>query len=289
MGTAKRERQKANRAARIQAAIEAEKVAERRRSVRNFAILIAVGAVLVGGFYLVGKKDESTTTTAGSGSSTSVRNLGTPVGSTPPGSAAPAVCPPADGAASRTILFAAAPPMCIDPAKTYTATFTTSEGVVKVALDAKKMPSTTNNFVFLARYHFYDGTQLFRTDPSIDIIQGGAPTNSASDPGPGYTIPDEGGTFAPDGSKGPFTYAPGQLIMARTPAPNSSGSQFFFTTGDKVKGLDGTGTYLLFGQVTEGLDVLQKIIGLHVPKPETGLGGAPSRTVTVTSVTITET
>ena len=51
---------------------------------------------------------------------------------------------------------------------------------------------TANNFIFLAGYHYYDGT-VFRTDTSIDIIQGGSPhTQGASDPGPGYTIKDEG-------------------------------------------------------------------------------------------------
>ena len=81
-----------------------------------------------------------------------------------------------------------------------------------------RTPGTTNNFIQLAGYDYYNGTKLFRTDTSIGIIQGGAAkTNSASDPGPGYTISDEGGKF---------TYQPGQLVMARTSGPNSAGSQF---------------------------------------------------------------
>ena len=59
-----------------------------------------------------------------------------------------------------------------------------------VQLDAADRPGTVNNFVQLAGWGYYNGSELFRTDPSIGIIQGGAPhTNSASDPGPGFTIP----------------------------------------------------------------------------------------------------
>lgn len=231
------------------------------------------------------------------GSDTSASSLpdeATPATAAPPGPGASidgeTPCPPADGSAERTTAFSAAPPMCIDPATPYTAVFTTNQGTVRVALDGSAMPSTTNNFVVLSRYGYYDGTAIFRTDPSIDIIQGGAPTtNSPSDPGPGYTIPDEGGEFDftsdPNGS-GPFTYAPGQLVMARSQGPDSSGAQFFFTVGPNAANLDAYGTYLVFGEVVEGLDVLEQILALHVPGGS--LGGAPSEPVVVESVTIEE-
>ena len=107
-----------------------------------------------------------------------------------------------------------------------------------------------------AGYGYYDNTKLFRTDTSIGIIQGGAPhTNSAADTGPGFTIPDEGG---------PFTYKPGQLVMARTNQPNSAAAQFFFTVDDNASKLDGAGTYVVFGTVTQGLDVLEKILASNV-------------------------
>ena len=202
-------------------------------------------------------------------------------------------CPPADGTAERTTSFSAAPPECIDPATPYTAVFTTNKGTVRVVLDGAAMPSTTNSFVVLARYHYYDGTAIFRTDTSIDILQGGAPTtNSPSDPGPGYTIPDEGGEFdftsSPNGS-GPFRYGPGQLVMARSAGPDSSGAQFFFTAGPNAANLDQYGTYLVFGEVTEGLDVLEQILALHVPDPTGQVpGGGPSEPVIIESVVIEE-
>ena len=177
--------------------------------------------------------------------------------------------------------------MCIDTTKSHVAVFDTSEGEIRVALTAAETPITVNNFVTLARWGYYDGTTIFRSDPSIDIIQGGAPrTESPSDPGPGYTIRDEPQfeeTSA--GIVGPYRYVPGQLVMARTALPNSSSAQYFFTTGENAARLDGQGVYVVFGETDEdGLGVLQSIIGLH--EPGGALGGAPSRTVTVNSVTI---
>ena len=105
-------------------------------------------------------------------------------------------CPPADGSGERKIDFNASFQNCLTAGKKYTATFDTTEGSVVVDLDTTKTPQTANNFVALARSHYYDGTTIFRTDVSIDIIQGGAPhTESPSDEGPGYTIKDEGGKF----------------------------------------------------------------------------------------------
>jgi len=201
-------------------------------------------------------------------------------------------CPPETGAEAPTLSFDDAFEQCIDPAKAYTATFATSEGEVVVELDTERTPGTVNNFVSLVRNGYYDGTELFRTDPSIGIIQGGSPhSNDPSDEGPGYSLPDEGGVFefTPDGQgTGPFTYAPGQLIMARSGGPDGAGAQFIFSVEENVTNLDALGTYVTYGTVTESLDVLQTILGLHEADPTSQLGGGPSRPVTIESVTITE-
>ena len=205
---------------------------------------------------------------------------------------AAAACPAVDGSSPRTIDFDGPQPMCIDPEARYVATFDTSEGEMRFELTASETPLTVNNFVTLARWGYYDGTLLFRTDPSIDIIQGGSPhTNDNRDPGPGYTIPDEPAfDLDPDTGDltGPYRYQPGQLVMARTGAPDSASAQFFLTTGPNTARLDGQGTYVVFGRTDDaGLAVAQSIIGLH--EPGGSLGGAPSREVTVHSVTIEET
>ena len=200
-------------------------------------------------------------------------------------------CPAADGSSDSVLSFDGPPPRCIDPARGYAAVFDTSEGAIRFDLDAATTPGTVNNFVTLVRWGYYDDTRLFRTDPSIDIIQGGSPhTNSPSDPGPGYTIRDEPAfDINPDTLQlmGPYRYEPGQIVMARAAGPDSAGAQFFFTTGPNASLLNGQGVYVVFGATDEaGLEVLRSIMDLHV---DTGaLGGEPSRPVTVRSVTIEE-
>jgi len=192
----------------------------------------------------------------------------------------PTECPAADGSSPKKTKFDGPPPMCIDPGKRYTARIDTSLGELVVALDPVAAPQTVNNFVVLARYHYYDGSAIFRTDPSIDIIQGGGPgTQSPSGPGPGYTINDEGGKLS---------YSPGDVVMARTGSPNSAGAQYFMATGPNVTQLNAQGTYVTFGHITQGIQVAENIQALHVADPSSGLGGGPSRVVTVKTITIKE-
>ena len=190
-------------------------------------------------------------------------------------------CPPTDGSGPTVLYFDGPQPLCLDPAKQYTAVFDTTAGEMRIDLDTFNTPVTANNFVVLARNHYYDDTLLFRTDPSIGIIQGGAPhTNSPSDPGPGYTIPDEGFGFA---------YEPGQIVMARTAAPNSASAQFFFAVNENTALLNSQGTYVVFGQMDDdSLAVAEAILASHVDQPDNPLGGGPEPPVTVNSVTIEE-
>ncbi|MCY4164192.1 MAG: peptidylprolyl isomerase [bacterium] len=191
-------------------------------------------------------------------------------------------CPLEDGSGQQMLDFDGAQPMCLDTSKEYTAVFDTTAGEMRVVLDTESTPVTANNFAVLARYRYYDDTLLFRTDPSIGIIQGGSPhTNSPADPGPGYTIVDEGSGF---------TYEPGQIVMARSGAPNSASAQFFFAVNEDTVLLNGQGTYVVFGQMdAQSLEVAEAILASHADQPENPLGGAPNPPVTVNSVTITET
>jgi peptidyl-prolyl cis-trans isomerase B (cyclophilin B) len=254
-------------------------------------IAIAIGLAVYTSTSSGSKKKVSTsgsTTTSASGSTTTSGSA-TTAPAAPPPTAAPVTaggkltgatpCPKLDGSSPHITSFAKAPPNCLQAGKAYTATFVTNMGNVVVALDTTKTPMTANNFVVLSLYHYYDGTAMFRTDTSIDIIQGGSPhTQSADDPGPGYTIKDEGTGF---------TYVPGDLTMARGSAPNSAGAQYFFCAGTACSNLNSQGTYVNFGKVTSGLDVLQKILASNVDESN-GLGGAPKQLVTVKKVTITQ-
>jgi len=271
MGTDKRARQKANRDRARQERIRKQKLNKARKRGLIFGLGIpAIIAVLFGVSNYV-MKDPTTTKPIDAVMSTTPQPSETLPGRQITGETP---CPKTDGTEVRATIFEQAPTMCIDPAKSYTATFNTSEGVIEVALDTKKTPSTVNNFVTLSRYKYYDTSFIFRTDTTLEIIQGGGATNTDS---PGYTIKDEGTGFK---------YAEGDLVMARGSGANSGGSQFFFVTGPKASVLDGQGTYVTFGKITKGLDIAQAILALN--SGEGDLGGAPSKPVTIKTLVITE-
>ena len=287
MSTAKRERQRENRRQRMAADEAAAKQYTTRRRIKiiGIAAVVVAAALAVLGFLQRGNSDPEP--------AAEPEPVAEPEPASEPASeeSAAEACPAADGSSPRTIDFDGPQPMCIDPGARYVATFDTSEGEMRFELTASETPLTVNNFVTLARWGYYDDTLLFRTDPSIDIIQGGSPhTNDNRDPGPGYTIPDEPAFEAdPDTGSltGPYRYQPGQLVMARSAGQNSASAQFFLTTGPNTSRLDSQGTYVVFGQTDDaGLAVAQSIIALH--EPGGSLGGAPSRDVTIHSVTIEE-
>ena len=142
--------------------------------------------------------------------------------------------------------YAAPPAMVIDPKKSYTAVLKTDKGDIRVKLFADKAPNTVNNFVFLARDGFYNGTTFHRVIADF-MAQGGDPTGTGTG-GPGYSFKDEfDPTLKHDG--------PGVLSMANA-GPNTNGSQFFITY-EATPWLDGK--HSVFGKVESGLDVLKSI------------------------------
>ena len=295
MGTAKRDRQREGRLARRIAEAEADKRQQRRRTIRNFVIVGILGIVGVVVLSRFVSGDENKANVATSDSSSASASDGPSSTSTPTTQAAFAYgttpCPAVDGSSPRTLNFDAPFENCLDPTKRYAATFDTSAGQFTVTLDTDTTPGTANNFIALSRYHYYDGTQLFRTDTSIGIIQGGSPTSqSANDPGPGYSLPDEGFDYAslPNGQGGPYKYELGDIVMARSTAPNGAGAQFFLGGSDTIATLGSTGTYVRFGTTLDGVDVLQRILASNVDDPSSGLGGHPNPPVTVNSIRIAE-
>ncbi len=142
--------------------------------------------------------------------------------------------------------YASAPAMSIDTAKKYTATFQTSRGAITCELFAKDAPVTVNNFVFLARDKFYDGTVFHRVIEEF-MIQGGDPEGTGRG-GPGYR-------FADETRNNPRKHQRGSLSMANA-GPNTNGSQFFITHVE-TNWLDGKHT--VFGQVLSGQEVVDSI------------------------------
>jgi cyclophilin family peptidyl-prolyl cis-trans isomerase len=139
------------------------------------------------------------------------------------------------------------PPTVIDVTKKYTATVHTNRGDFVIALvDPKIAPETVNNFVYLSQNHYYDGLKFHRVVPGF-VVQGGDPLGNGTG-GPAYKLPDE---------TNPSKWPRGTAGMASSSA-GVSGSQFFITIGD-APFLATSGVYNHFGQITSGMDVLDKI------------------------------
>jgi peptidyl-prolyl cis-trans isomerase B (cyclophilin B) len=125
------------------------------------------------------------------------------------------------------------------------ATMHTNHGAIEVELFDDAAPKTVDNFVKLAGDGFYDGVTFHRVIPDF-MIQGGDPTGTGMG-GPGYTFEDEFNDHK---------VVRGALAMANA-GPNTNGSQFFVVTAEATPWLDGKHT--VFGQVTQGMDVVDKI------------------------------
>jgi cyclophilin family peptidyl-prolyl cis-trans isomerase len=147
-------------------------------------------------------------------------------------------------------------------ADTATVTLATAKGSVVIKITGALAPNATGNFVALAACGFYDGVVFHRLVPGF-VIQGGdgqygrAPNVDATKVGgggPGYTITDDPVTTP---------YKRGTVAMARTPAPNSEGSQFFIVLGDgAAPALAAANTYAIMGEVTSGMDVVDAIAAM---------------------------
>ncbi|MBG7617028.1 MAG: peptidylprolyl isomerase [Chloroflexi bacterium] len=140
--------------------------------------------------------------------------------------------------------YSSPPELSIDTSKNYTATIETAKGSLVLDLFTKDVPITVNNFVFLAREGFYDGTTFHRVISGF-MAQGGDPTGTGAG-GPGYRFADE------------FTvnkHDSGTLSMANS-GPNTNGSQFFITYAPQPH-LDGR--HSVFGKLVKGMDILESI------------------------------
>ncbi len=205
------------------------------------ALAVAVAAAACSS----GVGSSQTTSPAGS---TSVATDAAPSGQAPggplaPPEATPLAAPPAEPASNGT-----------------TATISTELGDIVIELYTDSAPVATENFINLAEAGYYEGVVFHRLVPGF-VIQGGDPTGTGTG-GPGYTIPDE-----------PVVgqYGRGTVAMARTQAPDSQGSQFFIVLDDEAQeALESFRTYTIFGQVIEGMDVVDAIAATPNAGPEAG-------------------
>ncbi len=280
MATDKRERQKANRKARAEEQKRAEQRDNLTQRLMTGALLFAL---LLGGIFLLSRafggddteaaentfEPELITTTTASVPDTVT--LSAPAAGVALEEGEETPCPAEDGSSERTTTFGAAPPMCIDESATYTAVVDTDRGSFTIELDQARAPLTVNNFVVLARYHYYEGVSFHRIIPDFVIQGGDANGEPLGTGGPGYTFADE----LPDEGE----YEIGSVAMANS-GPDTNGSQFFVVTGEQGEALPAR--WSLFGSVIDGLDVVLEI-------EATGSeSGAPTEATIINSVTITE-
>lgn len=164
-------------------------------------------------------------------------------------------------------------PQEIDKNKKYTAVLETSAGEITIDLHTGETPITVNNFVYLAKKNFYDGTIFHRTIKGF-MIQGGDPKGDGTG-GPGYKFDDE--PFGGD-------YKRGTVAMANA-GPNTNGSQFFIMHQDYTLPKN----YVIFGQVISGLETVDKIAQASTTgNPNTGENSKPQSPTKINSILIEE-
>lgn len=164
------------------------------------------------------------------------------------------------------------PQMTIDLKKNYVAILHTDKGDITISLHANETPITVNNFVYLSKKGFYNGTIFHRVIKDF-MIQGGDPNGNGTG-GPGYKFNDE-----------PITdeYTAGTVAMANS-GPNTNGSQFFIMH----KANDLQKSYVIFGNVTAGMDVVEAIATVPVKNNASGENSLPVTPITLKSVDIQE-
>ena len=274
VGTNKRERQKRNRDSRRDQVTRRAQQGQLRKRGMQIAVVVLIVVALVGFVFATGNNSDDTAitetdvdTTEVLADETATENAVFEFGTTE--------CPPTDASADQRREFADAHQLCIDPAKSYTANFDTTQGSFTVQLLPERAPGAVNNFVSLARWKYFDGTKCHRVIEDF-VVQCGDPTATGSG-GPGYSFADE----LP--SAGEYTI--GSLAMANS-GPNTNGSQFFIITG--VSGTSLPPNYTLFGQVTAGLDTaVAAMAALFNPDPAAN-GVPPAADIILNSVTISE-
>ena len=275
MPTNKRERQRENRAKKMEEQKKLERQKKLRKRATQFTILAVVLAVLLVLPGLFSNTDDATTTTTSAGTATTTTTVALPA-DYDGYRAQPTACGAEPPAPVTEMTFDAPEDQGIPADATVTATITTSCGDIVASLDPSIAPETVNSFVFLAREGYFDGSVFHRIVPGF-AIQGGDPT-AVGNGGPGYLVADE---FPDDG----FVYSRGVLAMANAGA-NSTGSQFFIVDGDDA-GLDPL--YSVFGTVVDSEDTIDKITSVQL----TGRDGTsateqslPLETVYIENVTI---
>ena len=263
-----REQERA-RARRRTEKVEAKQVLKAREAARNRQVVVVVVAVLavVAGFvFLTAQLKDDTTPAATPPTPTSTATSAAVEGCTPP--------PAAPTKAARV----AKPDKAAAAGKTFTAVVTTNCGDITLELDGAKAPQTVASFVALAKSSYFNDAPCHRlTTQGIFVLQCGDPLGGTGT-GPGYAYGLEN---TPKDGK----YPKGTLAMARTTDVNSNADQFFIVYDDTDLSSVPEG-YSIFGTVTGGMDIVEKIAAAGVSGGATD--GAPAAPISILKVAVTE-
>jgi cyclophilin family peptidyl-prolyl cis-trans isomerase len=234
----KRARQRAGRQAKLEALAQRQK---RRRQVRSSVIVVVIAVIVVGSVYLITRHGPAPATYYPNNAQGRLERVWVKAG-----------CPKLSTERANTQKYKTVPKMTISTSATYNATVKTDVGTFVISLDPKEAPIAVNSFVFLADKGFYNCNVFHRVVKDF-VDQTGDPTGTGSG-GPGYTFTEAGPPVASP------QYPLGAVALANSSSsttPTTNESQWFVVTGPQAESLPPN--YVLFGQVTSGMSVVQKI------------------------------
>lgn len=253
---------------------EVERAKQKRQNRQRLAVGAAV-VVVVAGFVALAVKLASSSDDGKSSQTVTAAESGglLPGQKLLPGCATP---PPLQATPKK---FTAVPDKATAAGKIFEAQVTTNCGVITLQLDGKKAPQTVASFLALAKEGYWSPSPCHRlTTEGLFVLQCGDPTGTGSG-GPGYGFGIENAPANGD-------YPPGTLAMARTEDPNSNGGQFFMVYKD-TKLPTQTGGYSIFGKITGGMDLLNKIAAAGSMPTESG-STAPVAPISIVNIAVTE-
>ncbi len=279
-GSAKRERQLAREHYERQQARRAARAAKRRRLQQVSAVVVAV-LVIVVGIVVLSTRGGNDTVTAGEPGATESSAPTSPSASASP---SPSASTPGAGctytksgnAAKDVGVPSYDPARAASYRKPFTVNLATSQGDITLSMAADKAPCTTNSFRHLAEAKYLDGTACHRlTTDNIFVLQCGDPTGSGSG-GPGYQFGEEN---LP--AEGENNYPAGTVAMANA-GSGTNGSQFFLVYKDTTL----PASYTIFGTITKGLDVVQKVADAGSDDSNRPGDGKPKLPITIETATV---
>ena len=259
------------RARRRQQKLDAREAQRAKEAARNRQVAVVVAAVLVVVALFVFLASKVGGSPAASPAASSAPTTAATAAKTAPG------CSPAP-AAPKSVTSMKLPDKATAAGKTFEAVITTNCGDITLDLDGTKAPQTVASFVALAKGGYWADSPCHRlTTSGIYVLQCGDPLGGTG-PGPGYT-------FGIENAPADGAYPKGTIAMARTSDPNSNGGQFFLVYKDTALPTEGGG-YSIFGTVTAGMDIVEKIAAAGV---RGGAGdGAPAAPISILKVAVTE-